>query len=231
MEDWCTNSKWFDIKLLVDVNGSDHTVPMTSDSYSRHIKDILVKLGLPTDNLCHLGRKLGAKTLELLEEESEDIRRMGQWNPSVFDNHYSIKLPIGSIRKLAGYVSKSNVYFNTRTTVEPSADLLNTTPMGSWVNNSYADVLEKARINGGGYKTAIHFLRCLVELNKIFLQDVTALLVVAKEERADHFMYRNLDVLESEAFQVSTAEQQNEHPNVLSSLHCHYLMNLLFPIV
>ena len=215
--DWCTNSTWFDIKLLVDVNGSDRTLPMTSDSYSRHIKEVLVKHGLPTDNLCHLGRKLGAKTLELLEEESEDIRRMGQWNPSVFDNHYSTKLPIGSIRKLSGYISKSNVYFNTRTTVEPSAELLYSTPMGYWVYSAYEDVMEKAKLEGGGYETAIHFLRCLVELNKIFIQDAAALLV-HKEDRHNHSMYRNLDCLESDLFQVSNTEPWRLHPNDPSSL-------------
>ncbi|KAG7347926.1 centromere DNA-binding like protein [Nitzschia inconspicua] len=200
IEDWCTNSRWFDIKLLVDVDGiSDRTQPMRSDGYSKHIKETLLKLGLPTNNLCHLGRKLGTKTLELLEEESESIRRMGQWNPSVFDNYYSTKLPIGSIRKLAGYISKSNIYYNTRTTVNPNDELLKSTPIGSFVYTALDGVLEQAQNHRGGYDTAIHFLRCLAELNKVFLQDAAALLCV-KEERSNHFMFQNLAVLESQAF-------------------------------
>ncbi|KAG7364178.1 hypothetical protein IV203_037380 [Nitzschia inconspicua] len=124
---------------------------------------------------------------------------MGQWNPSVFDNYYSTKLPIGSIRKLAGYVSKSNIYYNTRTTVNPNDALLKSTPMGSFVYTALDGVLEQAQIHRGGYDTAIHFLRCLAELNKVFLQDAAALLCV-KEERSNHFMFQNLAVLESQAF-------------------------------
>jgi Centromere DNA-binding protein complex CBF3 subunit, domain 2 len=77
------------------------------DSYGDHISKILQRLGLPMNKLLHIGRNIGAKILELLEEEDEAIRKMGQWNPSVFDNSYSAKLPIGPMQKLAGYQGKS----------------------------------------------------------------------------------------------------------------------------
>ncbi|KAG7365502.1 glycolytic enzyme transcriptional activator [Nitzschia inconspicua] len=160
--------------------------------------------------------EVGANTLELLKEESEDIRRMGQCNPSVFDSHYSTKLPIGSIRKLAGYISKKSIYMNTRTTINPNDELLKSTPVGSFVYTALDGVSEQARIRGGGYETAINFLRSLAELNKVFLQDAAALLCV-DEERSNHFMYRNLAVLESRAFhdfkeQMASAIRNETNP-------------------
>jgi hypothetical protein len=97
VEDWCDNSKWFDIKILADVGATDWTQPIKNDKYSKHIKAILTKIGICTDHLCHLGWKLGSKFLELLEEESEDVRKMGQWSPSVYDTHYSTKFLLGAI--------------------------------------------------------------------------------------------------------------------------------------
>jgi hypothetical protein len=85
-DDWLDNKKWFDIKFLVDINGSDFKTEMLNDSYGIHIKKILTKLSLSCSKLLHLGRNMGARILGMLEEESEEIRRMGQWNPSMFDN-------------------------------------------------------------------------------------------------------------------------------------------------
>jgi hypothetical protein len=78
MEDWCDNSKWFNIKLLVDVGSGNLTKPIKNDKYGKHIKAILTKIGICANNLCHLGHKLGSKILELLEEQSEEVRKMGQ---------------------------------------------------------------------------------------------------------------------------------------------------------
>jgi Centromere DNA-binding protein complex CBF3 subunit, domain 2 len=130
LEDWFDNEKWFDVKLLVDVNSSDKTKEISNDGYSKHIKRTLGKHRIVQEKLCHLGRKLGVKILDLLEEESPEIQRMGNWNPSMMDKSYSSKLPMGPIRKLAGYSGNSKMYFNTRTTVEPCDDLLALTPIG-----------------------------------------------------------------------------------------------------
>lgn len=34
-DDWLDNSKWFEIKLLADTNGSDRTQEMRNDGYAR----------------------------------------------------------------------------------------------------------------------------------------------------------------------------------------------------
>ena len=40
------NEKWFDIKVLADVNAQDTTKVMKNDSYEAHIKTVLRRLNL-----------------------------------------------------------------------------------------------------------------------------------------------------------------------------------------
>jgi len=95
--DWLNNKKWFDVKLLADLN-EDKEKPMVNDSYGSHIKKVLNFLSIICDKLLHLGRNLGGRILESMEAEQEEIRTMGQWNPSMFDTAYSSKLPMGFLR-------------------------------------------------------------------------------------------------------------------------------------
>ena len=178
VEDWCDNKKWFDIKLLTDVNGSDNTASMKNDSYGKHVKRVLCKLQIVCDKLLHLGRNLGAKILDLLEEEMLEIKRMGQWDPSTFDNSYSSKLPMGPMRKLAGFFGSHKIHFNTRTTVKPCDTLLRSTPIGKWVYDALDAVL--AVSDSGENTTAIAVLRFFADLNEFFLQDFAALVLLGE---------------------------------------------------
>ena len=196
VDDWMDNSSWFDVKLLADIQGDNMKV-IQSDSYGNHIKSVLMKLNIVCDKLLHLGRNMESKILDLLEEESESIRRMGQWNPNIFDASYSSKLPMGPIRKLAGYSSSSKFYYNTRTTVDPPEECLNATPLGGWVYQAYKDLTSTP--NGSKNQTALHVLDFFRDLNKIFLQDAAAL-VVKHPARAEHTMFRMLPVFEMHAF-------------------------------
>ena len=148
--------------------------------------------GKPTNSI-------GARILEMLEEESEAICRMGQWNPSIFDTSYSAKLPLGPMRKLAGYHSSNKMYYNPRTTCMPSEDLSRATPIGAWCYTALSDVLDAS--TDGDNQTAIHTLRFFCELNKIFLQDCAAMMVL-HPERQDHPVFRELSVFSTDKFQV-----------------------------
>jgi hypothetical protein len=50
---------------------------MTNNMYDDVIKATLRGLNIPSNHWVHLGHTLGPKILELLEEESEDIRHLG----------------------------------------------------------------------------------------------------------------------------------------------------------
>ena len=77
-EDWLEKKKWFDIKLLVDATRSDadHCKPMANNTYADTIKTTLRGLSIPSNHWMYLGRTLGPKIIELLEEELDDIQRV-----------------------------------------------------------------------------------------------------------------------------------------------------------
>lgn len=195
LEDWLDNSKWFDIKLLVDATVSvpDNNI-MSNHSFAKKLGEVLVKLQLSSEKILHLGRKLGPKILELLNETSEDIRRMGNWNPSIFDKCYSTKLPQGPIKKLAGFHGSNSRYYLPRSQVEPPEQLLTATPIGTWVYNRLAGVRQvHFQSRRAKHQTALHSLLFFQELNKIYLQDAAAMTVLHPDRR-EQMMFRNIGV-------------------------------------
>ena len=136
---WDNNSSWFDVKLLVTPQAPiensvshDYTKPMKTNTYARAMKYVLDDLGIIVTHFAHLGRQLGAKILEMLEIESEEIRRLGNWNPSMQDSCYSTKLPMKPIRRLAGYTTSGGMYYNPRTALSVPTCLQEATPIGKW---------------------------------------------------------------------------------------------------
>jgi hypothetical protein len=200
-DDWMDNSSWFDVKLLVDVHrGGCYDKSMKNDSYSKAIKQVLLILGILAYHIVHLGRNLGAKLLEMLEEESEEIRKMGNWNPSIQDASYSTKLPMKPIRNLAGCKKAGGMYYNKRTVIEPPFELLQMTPVGRWVYQAKSWV-DEANLNGAGKTTAANFLNFMVALNRVFIQDA-ATMMIQFPERVTHPVF-HMELFRSVEFQVS----------------------------
>ncbi len=46
LSDWLDNSRWFDVKLLVDPSGGEFSREMSNDSYAKAIKKVLLSLGI-----------------------------------------------------------------------------------------------------------------------------------------------------------------------------------------
>jgi hypothetical protein len=206
-EDWLDNEKWFDIKLLVDATrtDADHCKAMANNTYADAIKTTLQGLSIPSNHWVHLGRTLGPKILELLEEESDDIRRLGNWNPSIQESSYSIKLPLRPMRKLAGYTTANGMYFNARTTVIPSDELRMKTPFAFSI--SILPQVREALLNDEGTshstgQTALAFLKFMDNSATIFLQDAAAMLI-RKPERRVHPMYKLLGCFDDPEWNVS----------------------------
>jgi len=156
------------------------------------------RLNLPLNKLCHLGRNIGAKWLDLLEVDAEEIRRMGQWNCNVYDNSYSSKLPMNAMRNLAGYNTANGLYFNTRTTVLPTRELCEKTPLGKFAFHMMQELSEKDV--EGKYQMAYETLRFMSELSAIFIQDAAAMLI-KKPERREHQLF-DLECFQCAEFEV-----------------------------
>ena len=174
---------------------------MKTNTYARAIKSVLENLGVVVTHFAHLGRQLGAKILEMLEIESEEIRWLGNWNPSMQDACYSTKLPMKPIRRLAGFTTAGGIYYNQRTVVVVPLSLQQETPMGKWVFNALNKV-KAAKMAGAQLYTAQNFLEFLVELNIIFLQDTAALFVEYPGRIQQHKGLEQVAVLKSDQFMV-----------------------------
>jgi len=196
---WLDKASWFDIKLIVDLIG-DNATTMNNDSYSQKLKSILQQLGLPCCDLLHLGPKLGSKLFDLLEEDTREIKRMGQWADGVWENACSSKLPFGPIRKLAGHVSKDEFHFNTRTSVKPSQVLLMATPIGEWAYDACESVRSYTH-EVGKASTAVQALHFFMDLNEVFLQDAAALLVL-QPERQTHPILHEANPMDADSQRV-----------------------------
>ena len=166
--DWLDNSKWFDVKLLVDVNPSaSYSHVMKNDSYGDHIKRIMTLLRIVSNVILYLGRKLGTKIMEFFEAEDSEIKKLGNWNPGILDTHYSAKLTLWPIRTMAGYPNETRYYVNHRASVEPPEGLLKLTPLGRWVYSARDGAF--AADTDNRHQTAHHVLAFFCELNKVFL--------------------------------------------------------------
>ena len=54
----------------------------------RHGGVRLTALGLPANKVLHLGRNIGAKWLDCVEVDAAEVKRMGQWNQSIYEKAY-----------------------------------------------------------------------------------------------------------------------------------------------
>jgi hypothetical protein len=201
LEDWLDNSKWFDIKVLVNCHGGDPRKQMGGDAYTKQLKEMLKDLGIVCKKYKHLGRHLGARFLELLEAEMEEIRALGNWNPSIQEKHYSGKMPMGPIRKMGGFSSGKGIHHNIRTTLETDDSLRRMTSIGRWCYDAREFVLDAINNHGSPNWTAYNFLDFMCILNEGLVQDAASMMILLPD-RADHPVFR-MECFLSPEFQVS----------------------------
>jgi len=211
--DWTKNELWFRNKLVIDpygTNSKDPTKPMSSTTYGNAVRKAFENLGMVASHQIHIGRIMGAKLLDKEEIPSDEIRRVGNWNPSIQDACYSTKLPMTGIRALAGFASGNGIYYNKRTVVDVPDELQEATPIGAFVFQAIEKV-KIANMEGGKFFTAALFLDFLRKLNIVFLQDMAVLMLEHPERLMDengkkHLLLQKVDVLNSETFGVSGGE-------------------------
>jgi hypothetical protein len=134
-----------------------------------------------------------------MEVNAEEIRRMGQWSNTVYDNSYSSKLLMNVMRNLAGYNSANGLYFNnTRMTVMPSQELCEQTPLGSFALGMLKQLVESD--HDGKHQTAYETLRWFCDLSIVFLQ-VAAAMMLQCPERASHPLFQ-MECFHTDAYKV-----------------------------
>jgi Centromere DNA-binding protein complex CBF3 subunit, domain 2 len=182
--DFTNNKAWYNIKLYTDGKPDKTTLGIRAANYADVMKKVFQIMGLPTKHTGHLGRILGPKKLEMLESDSNDIRVMGNWDPRT--STYSTKLPMKTIRVMAGFSTAGGMHYNPRTHVEVPAVL--TDRVFPWVKDSMARVVAWNEANKGRKQpksTAWHFLKLMEHLAPVVIQDV-AVLKLKHPERCEN---------------------------------------------
>lgn len=204
--DFTRNKSWYDIKMLVgfDRRGKekkyDTRTRMDASSYDRAIRKILKCLKIPSSHIKHLGRMLGSMELQFLEALAEELQIMGNWQPSIQEKHYSIKLPISAMRKMGGH---DESFYCPRSEVTPPEKL---EKMIFPFVESHLDKVEAAIIatkdgKRSSYGAALYFLDMLKRMRRIILQDAAAM-IVEFPDRKSHPIFK-LSVFKDPEFDVS----------------------------
>jgi hypothetical protein len=88
------------------------------------------------------------------------------------------------MRKLAGFTTGNNMYYNPRSTVEPPESLIEETPFFRF-STALEYVEAKIKHDNADVWTAYEFLKLMKLLNVVFLQDAAAIWVL-HPERKEH---------------------------------------------
>jgi hypothetical protein len=241
--DFSSNKAWFDVKLMVEqgihcqiyslfqlyslCKGSKVPTKAVSDkTYARVIKSVCAELGIPTKHFLHIGRAVGLVTGEMLEAEAQELKNLGNWNPDVVESYYSAKIPLRVLRLMAGHSREKGLVFLPRAGVKPSEELLDL--VFPWASQEMEKLISRTNQNGQ-YATAINFLRMLLRLRTVILQDAAVFLLKGK----NHYLF-TLPVFSTPAFlkfqrdvaaYISSAKDPQETslstvvPGITSQLH------------
>ncbi|RLN74418.1 hypothetical protein BBJ28_00022643 [Nothophytophthora sp. Chile5] len=201
---------WYNLYFLT---ASDSGKPMSYTTQARHLKNVLVSVGVESSKVTHITRGSGARLAEAAGADESDIRRTGHWNEDTMEKTYLGKLARGTMRALAGYPPQGGGFWIPRATIEPSEKLKETIfpEVESWITDL------QSRENTD--KAALAFLEMLQFLRIVLLQDAPVLIDLFPQSSAwNHPVFASLDFVEFKT-KVLAAEKEAVDPAANSLRH------------
>lgn len=213
--DFTDNAEWFFIKLLVSSHESivkqrdddgreviDHSAvskEMQSATYAAAVKAVLEGHGIPPLKLCHIGRVTGPRYGEMQELSEQQIQNLGNWEPSQRQEIYSEKIPLQALRVMNGHPHQRGSVYIPRFTLDLPPPLLAIARehIFPWAESKLADVEMASAADGRSRHTAAYFLKMLIQLRHLILQDTAEILTYS--EPRSHPLYAET-VFASQAF-------------------------------
>jgi hypothetical protein len=183
--DFTSNSKWFDSKLLVDLQPTNHggaadfTKALNYSSYTKWQKRLFKRLGIHSNHWLHFGRVMGPLALQLEELEDLITKAMGNWDPSVFDSRYSCKIPMKGLRVAAGFPQEQGHYVASRFVTKPPEELEKS--IFPCLEQKEEQIQHAETLDRKYRCTAWAFVQLLKELRTVILQDVAELLLKGRK--------------------------------------------------
>ncbi|KAG7336496.1 centromere DNA-binding like protein [Nitzschia inconspicua] len=202
--DFLDNKSWFDTKLLIASDsrrGSplNHTQRISDKSYAKAIKKVCKSLGITTRHFVHIGRVLGNKESEIMEDDDNLRRTLGNWDPKQNEKAYSNKLPMKIIRQKAGFREADGLHYNPRVAVIPPTSL--TEKVFPCLSDTFQAFTGLSEISPEDDKvTATRFLHFMKVLSEVVIQDA-AVIFVEHPNRIHHPLFSSVEVFQSNEFQ------------------------------
>jgi hypothetical protein len=160
-------------------------------------------MNLPSGSLLHLGRKTGPVDLEMKSVRSENIRLLGNWNPSIQETTYSSSIHIIPVRAMAGFVEANGMYYNPRTVMDDGLEVLMANTPFARFSHVPEMLLQRIRADKKvKCYTAYEFASFMNNLNKVFIQDAATMLI-KHPDRIEHSMFTQLAVFQMPEWTVS----------------------------
>lgn len=202
--DFTNNKAWFDWKLLTKGDRVNNCKSMGDETYRKTVERICKKHNIPTKHYSHIGRVFGPAFLEFAEVEEELIRNLGNWNPNVFEQRYSKKIPIKALKAMAEFANGDlDGHYNKRVADDPA--IPNELRKMIFATLDTDGEIQKCRdaeeLDGKPRHTAIAFLKFLDDCRDIIIQDSAAIWIL-HPERKEHHVFKQ-PVFQTEEFHVS----------------------------
>jgi hypothetical protein len=205
--DFTSNHAWFDVKLYTDGTVAKAKKGISPKGYGVAMGNVAKLIGLASTHTTHLGRVLGPKVLEMLEFDSEEIRTLGNWDPKIQETTYSTKVPLKALRGMAGFEVGQGMYYNPRSAVPVPDELSN--GVFPWVGPCWERLKQYERETGDMKPTASAFLKHMMGMATVFIQDTAAMKLLHPDRCVDEYqLFKDDPILSSEAFKEFTDEMK-----------------------
>lgn len=185
--DFSMNQNWFKTKLT---RGREAHKSVSYNTQLNSVNTAFAALGITSVKKTHSGRQAGAREAEMAGLSQDHIRRVGQWNRESMENNYLTCLPRVAIRVIQGFPEEKGCFWLPRALVSPPLSLQKKIfpSVEEWQQKMQEDPTCQT-ICGEG------FLKLLIELRVIILQDA----VLLKQIAPDHEMFSH-EVFQSSEF-------------------------------
>lgn len=190
--DFRNNREWFYIKLItpgtasivkrhagaIDVDRSCVSKVMGTSRYAESVKEVLNDHGLPIDKQAHLGRAVGPRLAEMHELPEVQIQNLGNWEPSQRQEVYSEKIPFQALRVMNGHPHEKGCVYIPRFTLDIPLPLWEEARRAifPWAEIKIQEVRDAIAADQKPRPTALYFLKMLIDLRRIILQDTAEIL-------------------------------------------------------
>lgn len=145
---------------------------VSNQAYAQTMKQACKGLRIPSKHYILFGRSAGSVLGELNELDGYNINDLGNWNEDTRRDVSSAKLPVKAMRVMAGHHEAKGTVYLPRCNVIPISSLQS--KIFPFVDQALHLIAESTAT------TATGFLKFLLHLRVVILQDVAAVLLAGR---------------------------------------------------